>query len=198
MPWHAKASGAYAETSQEAIDNMQAMADLLTARGWTLNAIAGVAGNIGHEGGYNPWRWQSDNIQPTSNSPWTNIGYGFFQFTPGGKYINAAMSYAGYGPNFSDRDGFVTDGQAQVLFVDEQADYYPRDAYPMTYAEYKVSLDTPEYLCEVWMHNYERPASYDTLPQRQASARFWYNTLTGGGGGGRRLFPVWLMKRRLL
>lgn len=187
--WHAKAVGAYAQDSQEALDNMQEMANLLTARGWTLNAVAAVAGNIGGEGGYNPWRWQSDNVPASTQSPWTNKGYGLVQFTPGGKYINAAQSYPGYGPNFSDQAGLASDGQAQVLFVDEHADYYATSSYPLSYAEFKASTLDTGYLTAAWMHNYERPGSYDTLPGRQAAAAYWYSVLTGGG----RTIPGWLI-----
>lgn len=190
--WYAKPTGGYAQDSPEALANMQAMADLLTARGWTLNAVAALAGNIGGEGGYNPWRWQSDSIPSVNDSPWTNRGYGLVQFTPGGKYINAAQSYPGYGPNFSDQSGLATDGQAQVLFVDEQADYYSTSAYPLSYAEFKASTESTDYLTAAWMHNYERPASYDTLPARQAAAAYWFTVLTGGGGA--KIFPIYLFK----
>ena len=77
MPWFAKAKGAYAETSEEAYQNALEAYSLLSSRGWTLQAFCGMWGNVGHEGGYNPWRWQGDKVQSTSNSPWHNIGYGF-------------------------------------------------------------------------------------------------------------------------
>ena len=64
MPWHAKATGAYAQESSEAYDNAVAAWGILSARGFSLLAFCGVWGNVGSEGGYNPWRWQSDIVLP--------------------------------------------------------------------------------------------------------------------------------------
>ena len=181
MTWFAKAKGAYAETSDEAYQNALEAYSLLSSRGWTLQAFCGMWGNVGHEGGYNPWRWQSDNVPPTTGSPWTNKGYGFTQFTPGGKYINdsRAKAMSGYAPNFSNKTGNASDGYAQMQFVDEYADYYPTTKFPLTYAEYKQATQPVTTMTEIWMRNYERPGSYSTLPTRQASAEYWYQKLSG-------------------
>lgn len=134
---------------------------ILGSRGWSLNAVCGVLGNIGAESGYNPWRWQSDNVGASSGSPWTNKGYGLTQFTPASKYIDDANAQAipGYGPNFADKAGSQDDGYAQMIYLDEHADYYPTGSYPISYAEYKVSEDTPGELAVTWLYNYERPAN---------------------------------------
>lgn len=197
--WHAKAKGAYAIDSTEAYDNALEAWSILLNSGWTLNAFSGYWGNVGGEGGYNPWRWQSDKVQPSGGSPWTNKGYGLTQFTPASKYIDAAMGYKGYAPNFSDRTGNASDGLAQVLFLNDRADYYPTSRYPETYTEYKVSLESPEYLASVWLYNYERPADpASTEATRKRNARYWFDKLNGveppvpppiGGG----TLPFWFM-----
>lgn len=181
MTWCAKAKGAYAETSDEAYQNALEAYSLLSSRGWTLQAFCGMWGNVGHEGGYNPWRWQGDKVQPTSNSPWHNIGYGFTQFTPGGKYINdsRAKAITGYAPNFSNQTGNASDGYAQMVFVDAYADYYPTTKFPLSYGEYKVSTQPVATMVEIWMRNYERPGSYSTLPTRQKSGEYWFQKLSG-------------------
>ena len=181
MTWYAKAKGAYAETSDEAYQNALEAYSLLSSRGWSLQAFCGMWGNVGHEGGYNPWRWQGDKVQPTTNSPWHNIGYGFTQFTPGGKYINdtRAKAMQGYAPNFSNKTGNASDGYAQMLFVDEYADYYPTTKFPISYGEYKQDTQPVATMVEIWMRNYERPRSYSTLPTRQKSGEYWYQKLSG-------------------
>lgn len=182
MPWHAKASGGYAFVSTAARDNGRLIYQTLGSRGWTLHAVCGLLGNMGAESGYNPWRWQSDKIGSSGGSPWRNKGYGFVQFTPASKYINAASAKVtpGYGPNFSNVEGRVTDGYAQLIFIDEHADYYATSAYPLNYAEFKISTESPAYLASAWLYNYERPADPGaTENTRRNMALAWYEYLSG-------------------
>lgn len=207
MAWNAKAVGPYARTSDEAIENANNIYGLLYSKGWTLNAVCGLLGNLGAESGYNPWRWQNDVIGSSSGSPWTNMGYGFTQFTPASKYIDAAAAklFPGYAPNFSDRTGSPSDGYAQMLFVDEYADYYATTAYPETYAEFKASEQTPSYLAKAWLYNYERPADPGaTEAARAENADYWWTTLSGepppdppgpGPGKGRKM-PIYFYLRK--
>lgn len=180
MAWNVKTTGGFASDSTEAIENAYEIYGLLSARGWTINAVAGLLGNMGAESGYNPWRWQNDEVLKSTQSPWTNHGYGLTQFTPGGKYINAASSYSGYGPNFADRQGKYTDGIAQILFLDEHADYYKTAAFPFDYAAYKSSTENPGYLARAWLYNYERPLDPTaTEAQREAYGIYWWEILSG-------------------
>lgn len=182
MPWHVKEIGAYANDSAEAIDNATMIWGILKNKGWTLNAVCGVLGNIGYESGYNPWRWQGDLVPSITQSPWTNKGYGFTQFTPGGKYINDdnAKAIPGYGPNFADSVGNVNDGYAQIVFLDTWADYYPTSRFPISYADYKVSATNPGELAVVWLYNYERPGDMPSEePKRRQEGDYWFKTLSG-------------------
>lgn len=208
MSWHCKARGAYAQDSTEAIENAQEIANIfISGCGWTKNAVAGFLGNVGGESGYNPWRWQSDNVQPIANNPWHNIGYGLTQFTPGGKYINSASSYTGYGPNFSDQAGKDTDGAAQCWFLNKNADYYSTSNYPLSYSEYKASTESAEYLSTVWLYNYERPnITSELITERRQYAAYWYQVLEGytptpptpGGGSSWRYGAAREIIRRLI
>lgn len=183
MTWYAKTYNAYSRDSTEAIANANEIYAILYNRGWTLNAVCGLLGNVGYESGYNPWRWQSDNVQPTGNSPWTNIGYGLTQFTPAGKYINDdnAKNQPGYSPNFSNKAGSVYDGQAQITFINEYADYYPSEYSSLSYADYKKSTESPATLAKIWLHNYERPGDAGTSVEndRAQEAEYWYTVLSG-------------------
>lgn len=208
MAWHAKISGPYARTSEEAIENANNIWGTLNARGWTVNAVCGLLGNMGAESGYNPWRWQSDLIGVSTGSPWTDKGYGFVQFTPGGKYINApeAKEVVGYGPNFSDKQGLPSDGYAQMVYVDGYADYYATTAYPENYAEFKASEQTPAYLAKAWLYNYERPEDPGaTEAARAENAEYWWAVLTGtpppdpgpgpSPGGGKKMSIYYYLRK---
>lgn len=179
---HAKDTGAYGKDSTEAKENADLIYSYLKNKGWTVNAVAGLLGNMGSESGYNPWRWQGDNVQPKTNSPWNNIGYGLVQFTPAGKYINNAEAKKNgfYAPNFSDKTGSPTDGLSQMAYVNKYADYIPTGTYPISYEDFKKSTQTPQYLASVWLYNYERPADPQATEQtRQDDANYWYEYLTG-------------------
>lgn len=126
MAWHAKVTGGYDRTSQEALDNANMLATALVSQGWSLKSIAALLGNGAGESGLNPWRWESDYV-PTYNEflGWQGQvaqqhGYGIFGFTPASSYINSnnQQAYASYGyaPNFSDVQGNPSDGEAQTRY----------------------------------------------------------------------------------
>ena len=199
--WHAKIRFGYSTSSSEAEDNAVMTYSVLSQRGWTLNAIAGLLGNIQYESGLNPWRWEGE-IPQTSN------GYGLVQFTPSTKYIgNAnAVALSDYAPYTGgiNHTGNANDGTAQLQFIDAYADYISTTTYPMSYADYKASTNTPEYLASVWLYNYERSGNPSgSEADRRTYARFWYDYLSTVVpvptipivGVGRKL-PVWMMTRK--
>lgn len=188
MPWHNKTIDGYSRDSTEAIDNAKMIYSILSGLGWTLNAVCGVLGNMGYESNYNPWRWQGDDILSSGDSPWNDHGYGLVQFTNTiingtqvTKYLSNGSSYTGYGPAFSDTTPSSLEGQAQMNYLNSEADYYSRTAWPLTYSQYKISTLSPEYLAKTWLHNYERPSNAGTTVEnnRASEARYWWNTLSG-------------------
>ena len=134
--WHAKRTYGYLKESAEAIDNATEIANQLTGYGWTLAAIAAALGNQEGESGYNPWRWESDDVPNYPSTP--SYGYGLAQFTPSSKYISDshAQGYSGYGPNWADHAGNQNDGDAQLEYIHNYADYYPTADYPLTTYDY--------------------------------------------------------------
>lgn len=183
MPWHTKQTGEYIRTTREAKDNAVMIYNILSRLGWTLNAISGTLGNVGYESGYNPWRWQSDDVLSINDTYYiqeqTGHAYGLFQFDPAKQYVYSitAQGYPGWGPNFSDFPGNTGDGNAQVLFVHNNVSggYIPTNNYPLTYAQYKASTQTPEYLALAWLANYERGSG--GITNRQDNARYWFDLL---------------------
>lgn len=203
MPWHNKATGAYARESNEAYENALMAWGILASRGWGLLAFCGFWGNVGSESGWNPWRWQSDIVLPVGDSRinyQNGHAYGLAQWDAASKYIDGGRSYSGYGPNYSDRTGSANDGSAQINFLDDTAvssgQYFPNPNYPyqISYANYKL-ITYPQYsfdyAARAWFHNYER-GTWDN--QRTVSCEYFYNKLSGitpptPSGN----IPIWLM-----
>lgn len=204
--WHCKPIGGYEEDSTEARDNVLMMASFLRSKGWTLNAIAGLAGNQNNESAYNPWRWEADITVPSYDyEGWhdpTFHGYGLFQFTPASKYIESSIAQAarGYGPKFSDVAGSLKDGEAQLAYIAAgQGGYYSTAAYPESLDEFAHSTKTPSYLAKAWLYNYERPGDPGaTEAARAAAAERWYAFLNGTPIPSRTVPYWWIMRRRSL
>lgn len=131
MSWHAKPSGGYAVTSTEGKDNIYEMHYMLDAAGYTLEAQAGILGNVDHESGLNPWRWQGDVVNQLYG------GYGLFQYTASSsaatdRYIDVCAGLPYYAPNLSTSG--ITAGasptdaicQVNVFTSDYLGKWYPR------------------------------------------------------------------------
>lgn len=209
--WHAKETGAYPKGSDELTDNARLITELLLNKGWSLSSICAILGNCEVICGLNPWRWTDDEVPAVSEfQSWTpgvagTHGYGLFEFTPPDKYINAVNSNSfstWYGPNFSDRDGKITDGEAQTRYFSEsvesswshdQHDYY-YDAfqtiginidafYDMGFEEFKTgrkdNVNLPNaYLVGAFELCYLKPDSLNatsTYSERLGNAVDWYN-----------------------
>lgn len=178
MAWQAKPKGGYSVNSDAWKSNIDETYSLLSS-GWTLEAIAGMGGNIQSESGWNPWRWQSDSVSLTDKYK----GYGLPQFTPAYGYINNyGKGIDGYSPNLS--VSYVTtgatpeDGKAQIICIDEDraGKFINRSRY-CTYADisglyplanFKQADDL--WLATVaWLYHYEFPAAqYRTYSAAQA------------------------------
>lgn len=146
--------------------NARYIYNYLAPRGWTLNAIAGMLGNMQTESTLNPAIWQSLNEGNTSG------GYGLVQWTPASNFLEWC-SANGYDPEHMD--------SALKRIEYELANglqYYPTDTYPLTFAEFKTSTADPSHLAFTFLNNYERPADRDQ-PARGEQAEYWYNYLRG-------------------
>lgn len=214
--WHAKELYGYSRDSVEATQNAIMVYNVLCGHfGWRLNACAAVLGNMEMESGYNPWRWGWDDPLPSTDYHREGIGYGLVQYTPPQKYIDSSISKGapGYAPHFSDVEGSPDDGTAQLYFLSEADNlWYPVDPYNMDYDTFKHSTESPEYLSDVFLYTYERPADPEaTRAIRREAARFWYTYLaqydpsappTPTPSSRRSKLPLWMMisplwKRRI-
>lgn len=211
MSWNATPTGWWTHTNLEAQENANEIWGVLGGRGWSKQAVCGVLGNFGQESGYNPWKWEGNVIltstdplidTPPSQIPGNNKhGYGLGQFTPAGKYVHSqySPSYAGYGPNYADITGNPNDGNAQLLFIDEHADYIPTSSYNWSYSEYKhKTSETVDTMVQAWFANYERGIpSQANMPYRISEGTFWFNFLPDvpptPGPTRRKGMPLWMM-----
>lgn len=146
--------------------DMQHNADLfyekMSGYGFSVNAIAGMLGNIQTESSVNPGIWQS--LKPFKG------GYGLVQWTPYTKYSDwAGSGWENNGDKECERIAFEFDNGIQ---------YYPTSAYPITAYEFKTSDMSPEYLATAFLYNYERPANLNQ-PNRRKQAAYWYEYLEG-------------------
>lgn len=200
MPWHCKATGGYAKESTEGYDNAVMAWNVMRSLGWSLLAFCGFWGNVQSESGYNPWRWQSDVVLPVGDSRiyyQNGHAYGLAQWDAASKYIDGGVSYTGYAPNFSDRTGGITDGNAQLHFLEDTAvssgQYFPNPNYnyQISYANYK-QMTYPtysyEYATRAWFYNYER-GTWDNA--RIVACQYWYETLSGVTPSAN--IPIWLL-----
>ena len=137
----------------------------LSSRGWTINAIAGMLGNMQTEATINPGIWQNLAV---------NVGpaFGLVQWDPFTKYTNWCEAN---GLDPADMDSALKRIEWEL---ENHEQYYATSAYPETFAEFKVSTKDPYYLGMAFLMNYERP--YDqNQPARGEQAEYWYTYLSG-------------------
>lgn len=152
-------------TIGEMQNNAQIIFTYLTNRGWTINAVAGLLGNMQKESTINPGIWQ--NLSPNPS-----LGWGLVQWTPSTNFTDWATA-----------NGYANDdGDAQLKWIDEVTvsfgQWIPTTQYPESFGEFKGSTMSPEYLADCFLKNFERPAEIDQ-PERQRYARYWYDWWKG-------------------
>lgn len=145
--------------------NARYIYNYLGSRGWSVNSIAGMLGNMQTESSINPGIWESLNA---GGGP----GYGLVQWTPYTKYTDWC---ANKGIDPSHMDSAL---QRIEYELETGIQYYPTTNYPETFAQFKTSTKSPYYLGMAFLANYERPQN-PTQPARGVQAEAWYEFLTG-------------------
>ncbi len=142
--------------------------NFFSARGWTLNAIAGMLGNMERESNINPGLWQSLNYGNYSG------GYGLVQWTPATNYTDWA-SANGYS---------ITDPQGQMIWIDtvtvSSGQWIATSEYNLSFDTFKTSTQSPEWLASAFLKNFER-AGVEAEDERRSDARKWYDYLAQSG-----------------
>lgn len=147
----------------------------LSDKGWTLNAIAGVLGNMENESGLNPGRWQNDNV---GGGP----AYGLVQWDPWSKYVNWCTEQGYSDPSEMDNN------LARLIYELDNGLQYYKNHYPYTFKQFVESTDSPYTLACAFAFDYERSAVVigGTEAQKEAlrqlrggDAEKWYKFLSG-------------------
>lgn len=148
-------------------------------RGWTLNAVAGMLGNMQAESTLNPGIWQ--NLREWVSSAYH--GYGLVQWTPYTKYTDwcAANNY-----DIGDIDSALIRIEAEVEafngpWIEGLSIWQCKSgANNMTFNEFIVSTDDPAWLAVVFLLSYEKPAdqSDSVKAARGRNATYWYEYLS--------------------
>lgn len=177
--------------------NAQYIAFVLVNDGWSPEAIAGMLGNMQTESTINPCRWQSGISY--DDTPYIIVprqGYGLVQWTPFSNYTRWARDES---IPYDDMDSQL----ARINYeVDNGLQWIKLPAHPITFKEFKVSTESPEYLAQAFILNYERPADQNQ-PLRSTQARYWYDLLDwsgqdmGGGQSGEGEYETNLIKMLL-
>ena len=199
MSWQAQPSGPYAIGSSPWIDNLTMIRSL--CGGWSDEAIAGMVGNMQHESGLNPWRWEGDHVDPLYQN-----GYGLPQFTPASGYLNIPGNMANLSTSSVTSGASPDDGTIQMQVINNDSlgkwksdcwrVYWSPISYSTLYtyrneilqqwgsgssismAQFKACTDV-DAATFIWLACYEGPGvpNYAT---RQATARNVYENYMGG------------------
>ena len=128
--------------------------------GWTMNAVAGMLGNMEKESTINPGLWQSFNV---GGGP----AFGLVQWDPFTKYTNWC---ANNGLDPADMDSALMRIEYEI---ERGLQWIKTGAYPETFAQFKSSTKNVTYLANAFLRNYERPANQNQ-PDRAEKANKWY------------------------
>jgi surface antigen len=162
---------AEALTRSEMEGNAKYIWNYLGSKGWSLNAVAGMLGNMQYESTINPGRHQVGSDE--------NGGYGLVQWTPKKKLVGW-LTANGYSED--DMDGQLE----RILWEKENNEQYAKNKYKYTFETFSTSLDDPYTLACAFAFDYERSwvtlygteAQKETLrKERGTAAEEWYSFL---------------------
>lgn len=196
LSWVAKPSGAYSIGSSDWLSNFN---EITSSVSWTDEAKAGLIGNMQHESGLNPWRWQSDTVNYSA-------GYGLVQFTPASGYINLSGTMPNLSTSSVTSGASPNDGARQMQAIDSDElhkwvsdcwrSYWSPIAYSQLYqyrsqilntwgngssisfSQFKACSDV-DACTFIWLACYEG-ALVPNYSTRQTTARYVYENYMGG------------------
>lgn len=176
MPW---ITGNRYLSMDEMKNNADIMYAFFTEKGWTVNAISAMFGNMQTESTLNPGIWEGL-TPPTAGQ--TRVGYGLVQWTPYTNYSEWA------GADWQDN------GQKEmeriIYELENHLQWISTSLYPMTFREFSQSDKPPAYLAQAFLYNYERP-TVKPQPARSKQAEYWYEYLVGHPPA--KQIPIWLL-----
>ena len=153
--------------------NMEKVYNYFSAYGWTLNAIAGMIGNMMVESTINPGCCQYNSVDWDNPSTIlsTSGGIGLTQWTPARKYYNWAID--------NGLDPLQGDSQCARIEYEREHNlqWSLNNLGNHTWEQFVSSTESPETLARVFVWAYERPQN-PNIAQRQRNARWAYDYLS--------------------
>lgn len=151
-------------TREQKAHNVDIIAGYFLDKGWTLNAICGMLGNMEDEGLFNPAQWQIG--YPIEGGP-ENVGFGLVQWTPWTKYSDWAGS--DWRSNYDkqlDRIQYELENGLQ---------WEMRAGFDISFADYVTLEADLEYMTQAFFWCYEYGTWFES---RISNAYYWWNYLT--------------------
>lgn len=169
--YYGSTTGTSEPLSQSEMDvNAVYVYSYLLDKGWSVNAISAMLGNMQAESTINPGRWQSEDVGNTS------MGYGLVQWTPSTKYTNWC-SEQGY----SDPSEMDSNLSRIIYELRNNIQWIATNTYDYSFETFSKSTDSVSSLAKAFLLNYERPADQSESVQsyRASLGSYYYKLLTG-------------------
>ena len=164
-------------TQEQRQQNAREIWGYFQQRGWTLESVSGMLGNMQIESGVNPGQWEEQ--YPIYGAG----GFGLVQWTPWSNFSN----WAG-----ADWETNYTKQLARIQYeLDNGLQWIPvaADNY-MTFQQFTQSTSDPGDLAMAFERGYERGTPMES--ERRSAAAYWYDYL-GGVGPITHHIPIWLL-----
>lgn len=143
------------------------------AKGWSLQAVCGMLGNMQSESTINPGIWE--NLQPWPPASVGLRGMGLVGWTPYSRITNWLTQH---GYSVDSGPGQLEKLQEEMEHPEIEVTWIPTSTYNFSFADFSRSTQSPEYLAMAFLANYERPAN-PNQPIRGTQALQWYSFLQG-------------------
>ena len=158
-------------TSDQQENNAQLVMEFFRSKGWTLESICGLLGNMQTESTINPGVWQ--NLTAWGNP--TGKGFGLVQWTP---YTRITDWMTAHGYKINDGPGQLNKIMEELEHPEIERVWLPTSTYNISFQEFTQSNQTPDWLARAWLYDYGR-GSYGTADLRAKRAMAWWSFLQG-------------------
>ena len=146
-------------------NNALLIASYLKNKGWSINSISAILSNMWKESTINSGLWESFVVADSS-------GYGLVQWTPS-TIITTWLTEHNY-----EIDSWK--GQLEKICeeVVDGSQWITTSFSGMSFEEFTKSNESPSFLSEVFIKNYERPLD-SNQPDRYEKANYFYTLISG-------------------
>lgn len=154
-------------TVSETNGNAKEVYDYFGTKGFSLNAICAMLGNMYRESQINPAAWQNYVVN-------YNKGYGIVQWTPATNFTTWAVNNG-----YNIQSGFAQ-CQRIIWELQNHQQYYATANYPESFSQFSISTKNVDYLTRAFFYNYERGSiQYAEMPTRIKWANYYYEYFSG-------------------